>query len=186
MFTTLASTTHFLFNLTNNPLGNLVPKYGLLSKSIIMRLMGIDYGEKRIGLAISDEAGDFAFAHSVVDNCPTCWGAVLEKIKDLVQEKNVAQIVLGESVNYKGEPNPIMIKIKLFKKKLEHKLSLPVVYQSETMTTSESLRDPGRTGPRGNVSDKRKIFKINKNDASAAALILRSYIERQSARNTDA
>lgn len=144
-----------------------------------MRLLGIDYGEKRIGLAVSDETGAFAVPHSVVDNCLTCWGKVLEKIKDLVKEKNVKQIVLGESVDYKGDPNPIMVKIELFKTRLEDELGLTVVYQRETLTTSESLRGPGRTGPRGDVSDKRKIFKIKKSDASAAALILRSYIEKK-------
>ena len=144
-----------------------------------MRLLGIDYGEKRIGLAVSDEAGGFAFAHSVVDNCPTCLGAVLKKIKDLVKEKNIEQIILGESVDYKGKPNPVMKKIEPFKARLEGEIGLSVVYQGETMTTSESLRFPDSVGPRGNIANKRKKIKINKNDASAAALILRSYIEKQ-------
>lgn len=122
--------------------------------------MGIDYGEKRIGVALSDEGREFAFAHSVVENNKN----TIKKIKKICGENKVFKIVLGESFDYRGQPNPIMKKIEPFKKLLEKETSLPVVYQSETLTTQEAEREQG---------------KIEKIDASAAALILRSYIERQ-------
>lgn len=126
----------------------------------IMRLMGIDYGEKRIGVAFSDESEGFAFAHSVVVNNNKAVG----QIKKICQEKNVSKIILGESLDYKGQPNPVMEKIELFKKLLEKETGLPVVFQPEVLTTKEAERIQG---------------KIKKIDASAAALILKSYIEKQ-------
>ncbi len=125
-----------------------------------MRLMGIDYGEKRIGIALSDENGNFAFAHSVVENNKNA----IKKIKKICEKNNVEKIILGKSVDYQGRPNPVMKKIEPFKKLLEKEIGLRVEYQTETLTTKEAEREQG---------------KIKKIDASAAALILRSFIEKQ-------
>ncbi len=146
-----------------------------------MRLLGIDYGMKRIGISLSDEEAVFALPHSVIKNCPSkkCAEEAVKKIKEICGANSVGKIVLGESVDYKGHPNPIMGKVAPFKALLEKETGLPVVYQSETLTTKESLRTPDRIGPRGNVSRKRKGMEIKKNDASAAALILRSFIEKR-------
>jgi putative Holliday junction resolvase len=122
--------------------------------------MGIDYGEKRIGVALSDEGGGFAFAHGVVKNGKNA----VKKIKKICEENKVGKVILGESVDYNGRPNPIMEEIKKFKKALEEETSLPAEYQKETLTTKEAERLQ-----EGN----KKI------DASAAALILRSFLERE-------
>jgi len=125
-----------------------------------MRLMGIDYGKKRIGVALSDEGGGFAFAHSVVENDKNA----IRKVKKICEENKVGEIILGESVDYKGQPNPVMAEIKKFKTGLEKEIGLPVEYQKETLTTKEAERIIGKT---------------KKTDASAAALILRSFLERE-------
>lgn len=122
--------------------------------------MGIDYGEKRIGIALSDESESFAFAHSVVENDRN----TIKKIKKIYEENDVGEIILGKSVDYQGRPNPVMKKIEPFKKLLEKEIGLPVVYQQEILTTKEAERLQG---------------KIKKIDASAAALILRSFLEKQ-------
>lgn len=122
--------------------------------------MGIDYGEKRIGIAFSDGSESFAFAHSVVENNKN----TIKKIKKICEENNVEEIILGKSVDYQGRPNPVMKKIEPFKKLLEKEIGLRVEYQTETLTTKEAEREQG---------------KIKKIDASAAALILRSFIEKQ-------
>jgi len=125
-----------------------------------MYLMGIDFGEKRIGIALSDERANFAFAHSVVINNKN----VIKEIKKVCEENNVNKIILGESLNYSNQPNPVMKKIELFKILLEQEIGLPIVYQTETLTTQEAKRLQGN---------------IEKIDASAAALILRSFIEKE-------
>lgn len=122
--------------------------------------MGIDFGEKRIGVALSDECGSMAFPHSVVANDKNAF----KEIKKICETNNVSKIILGQSLDYKGQPNLVMAKIEIFKKTLEKETGLPVVYQPETLTTQEAQRLQGN---------------IEKIDASAAALILRSFIEKQ-------
>lgn len=125
-----------------------------------MRLIGIDFGERRIGVALSDEQANFAFPHSVVINDKNA----VKKIKKICRENEVKKIILGQSLDYKSQPNPIMKKIESFKNLLEKEIGLPVLYQSELLTTQEARRLQGE---------------IEKIDASAAALILRSFIEKQ-------
>jgi len=142
-----------------------------------MRLLGIDYGEKRIGIALSDEKREFAFPNSVIQNKTA--KLVIEQIEKICEENDVREIVLGESLDYRGKPNPIMKRISQFKEFLEKKTGLPVFYQSETLTTQESLRTPDQWGPRGKLSRKRFDFQLKKNDAMSAALILKSFIEKR-------
>lgn len=125
-----------------------------------MRLLGIDYGRKRIGIAVSDEAGQFAFPLSVISNDKN----IIKNIKKICDEKNVGKIILGKSLDYKGKPNPIMEDIEKFKKVLEKEIGLPVDYEPEFLTSQEAKRGPA---------------KPEKIDASAAAIILRSYIEKE-------
>ncbi len=125
-----------------------------------MHLIGIDFGEKRIGIALSDEQGTMAFAHSVVKNNNNA----VKEIKKICEENKVEKIILGQSLDYKGQPNLVMGKIEKFKKSLEKETGLEVLYQNETLTTQEARRLQG---------------KIEKIDASAAALILRSFIEKE-------
>lgn len=146
-----------------------------------MRYLGIDFGTKRIGIALSDEKGKMAFAHSVIANV----GAekVLAKIKKICAENAVGKIILGKSLNYKGEPNPIMAKIEPFKIALKKNTDLPVVYENETLTSAEARRPLGGERKRPPTLSKRKSPEKEKQtqikiDASAAALILQSHLDR--------
>ena len=145
-----------------------------------MRLMGIDYGEKRIGIALSDESVQFAFPHSVIENSPN----TIKKIRIICQENKVGEIILGQSLDYKKLPNPIMGKTDRFKAVLEKELDLPVVYQWEVLTTKEAERIPAFGEARPPLSNLRKMKRRRqgrhkKIDASAAALILKSFIEKE-------
>jgi len=121
--------------------------------------MGIDYGTRRIGLAISDASGSMAFPEKVLLNrgIKASAGDILEIAKD----KKVEAIVLGDSVNYRGEQNEIMGEVEMMKAELEK--SLPVHYENETMTSAMAER--GET-------------KASMLDASAAAIILNSFLAR--------
>ena len=124
-----------------------------------MRLMGIDFGMMRIGIALSDESGHFAFPHSVLANTKE----TLKTISQLCTKDRVGKIILGRSLDYKGNPNTVMKNIEIFKSELEEITSLPIEYENEFLTTAEAERIQGK----------------NKNtDASAAALILKSYIDK--------
>ena len=125
-----------------------------------MRFLGIDYGTKRIGLALSDESGRFAFPNSVLENDISAMSTILR----LVRENNVGKIVIGESRDYKGNPNPILAASKRFAEKVATETGLLVVLEPEFLTSAEAARIQGE----GKTLD-----------ASAAALILKSYLDKQ-------
>jgi putative Holliday junction resolvase len=125
-----------------------------------MRLLGIDFGSRRVGVAISDEDNIFAMPMVVLQNDS---GLVSEILK-VCKENRITGIVIGESKNYKGENNPIMERINAFKKELEAEAKLPVYFEPEFLTSSEAERLQG----------KNEML-----DASAAAIILKSYLDRK-------
>ena len=136
-----------------------------------MRYLGIDYGTKRVGLALSDESGSLAFAHGVIET-----GGAAQKIGNLTQIEGVGQVVLGKSLNLDGSPNPLMEKIERFKQELE-RLGLHVSYESEVMTSAQAARAPG--GERGQAaSPGKQAGKPSGIDAAAAALILQGYLDK--------
>jgi len=146
-----------------------------------MRYLGLDYGTKRIGVALSDEKGKMAFAYGVIANRGT--EKVSAEIKKICVENSVGKIVLGKSLNYKGELNPIMAEIEPFKTVLEKETSLPVIYENETLTSAEARRPLEGLRKRPAVLSKRKSPEKEKKagmkvDASAAALILRNYLDK--------
>ena len=123
-----------------------------------MRILGIDYGSKRIGVAISDEGRQFALPVNVVSNS----SLALKEIMKVANDFETTEIVMGESRNYKGEPNTILASSLQFKAELE-KQGYTVHLEPEFMTSVNAERFQGKT-PLG--------------DASAAALILQSYLDK--------
>lgn len=146
-----------------------------------MRYLGIDYGTKKIGIAISSEDGKFAFAYKVITNIGL--KKSVEEIAKIVKEKNISKIVLGKSLDYKGEPNPIMKEIEKFKNILEEQTELEVLYENEVLTTMEAKRHMRGERVRPPVANKKKMTIDSRKeketvDASAAAIILRSFLEK--------
>jgi putative Holliday junction resolvase len=123
-----------------------------------MRFLGIDYGEKRVGLAVSDPDLKMAFPLTVLLNS----NDLIRDITELCRENEVSEIVLGDSRDYSGKENQIMEEIKPFAEKLKSTLKLPVHFHPEFMTSIEAERLQGKN---------------KMHDASAAALILKSYLD---------
>lgn len=121
--------------------------------------MGIDYGSKRVGLALSDPSLKFAMPLSVVSNDPE----LLAKVQKIAVDNEVKEIVIGESKDYKGQANPILLDSLEFKAKLES-LGFVVYFEPEFMTSVQAERLQGKT---------------DLLDASAAALILQSYLDKE-------
>lgn len=132
-----------------------------------MRYLGIDYGTKRIGLALSDQVGDFSYPYLVLENKGIYRAA--ETIATLCTKEGVTQIVVGESKDYKGKDNKIMTEVHQFMAELEEKTSLPIDLENETLTSAEAER----------IQGPHRLL-----DASAAAVILRTYLERIKAKRT--
>ena len=124
-----------------------------------MRILGIDYGSKRIGLALSDEGRQFAMPLIVLNSTKN----LLDEVLKIAKEKETTEIVMGESKNYKGEANVIMSESLEFKKQLETN-GLTVYLEPEFMTSANAERFQG---------------KHDMLDASAAALILQSFLDKE-------
>lgn len=121
--------------------------------------MGIDYGKKRVGVALSDDAGLMAFPHKVLENN----NDLLSTLCDLISEKGVNEIVIGYSLDREGKPNEIQARIEELITDLTLQTGLPVHLEPEQYSTQEAIRFQGRNA---------------NTDASAAAIILNSYITR--------
>ena len=137
-----------------------------------MRYLGVDYGSKRVGLAISDEEGVFAFPYKIISNNME----LVDTIHNICGTEEISAIVLGESHDLSGKPNKIMGSIEEFKRNIEAELDLPVYFQKEFMTTIEAR---GREGKEINNAKKVGKGKQVGADASAAALILQRYLEKK-------
>lgn len=122
-----------------------------------MRYMGIDYGTKRVGVALSDESGSMAFPHSVLPNDAT----LIPALTKLIEKESVEEVVIGHSVDAKGQENVLQQHIDEFTGTLTLAVGVPIHLEPEQYSTQEALRTQGRT---------------EKTDASAAAIILNSYL----------
>lgn len=123
-----------------------------------MRYLGIDFGEKRVGIAVSDEDGKIAFPTVVLANDEH----LMKNIVDLCMKNAVEMVVMGESRDYQGQINDIMWKIQGFKKQLET-IGFTVVFEPEFMTSKQASQ----------ITGENKML-----DASAAAIILQSYLNK--------
>ena len=128
-----------------------------------MKYIGIDYGTKRVGIALSDDGGKLAFPNTILDND----SKMVEKLKSLIIENSVQKIIIGESKNYKMEDNEIMSDILDLKSILETELNIDVELQPEFLTSVEAKKITGKTG-KGEIVDD-----------SAAAIILQSYLDKK-------
>lgn len=131
------------------------------------RIMALDAGDKRIGVAVSDPLGITAQGLTVLENTP----AVFDEIAGLCRQYGVKQIVLGLPRNMNYSLGPRAEWTKEFGEKTAAATGLPVVYEDERLTTAAANRvmleaDLSR-GKRRKVIDK-----------MAAVLILQSYLAR--------
>ncbi len=131
-----------------------------------MRILAVDYGESRVGLAISDVTCTISQPLAVIPR-----KLALREIGRIVEEMDVSLIVVGLPLNMDGTEGPMAIKARAFASELEG-LGVRVVMWDERLTSFEA---EGVMRGHGVRAKKRK----KKLDAVAAALILKSYLERE-------
>jgi putative Holliday junction resolvase len=115
-----------------------------------MKYLGIDYGTKRVGVAISDEDGSFAFPKEIVTLDKS-----VEYIASLVQSEDVQGIVID---------NEVVVDAKSFASRLENKISVPIFFEREDFSSVEAHRYQTKKGSR---------------DDSAAAVILQRFLDKK-------
>ena len=134
-----------------------------------MKYLGIDYGTKRIGVAVSDDTGSLAFPLGTIK----AGQGALEEVASLARENTVTGIVIGESRDLSGQANDVMEDIEQFKKDIEELTKLPCLFEREYFTSTYAARQ---------FAPEAKSRKANPShatlDASAAALILQSYLDK--------
>lgn len=136
-----------------------------------MRILGLDYGSKTVGVAISDPLGITA------QGVETIWRKqenhlrqTLARIEELVSEYHVEKIVLGYPKNMNNTIGPRAQATEEFKEHIERRTGLQVILQDERLSTVESERILIESGVR---RENRKEYV----DKMAAAVILQSYLD---------
>jgi len=132
------------------------------------RILAIDYGTKRVGIAMTDPMRIFAKAHSVLKN--SGFESLVKEILNLVQEYQVTLIVVGMPYAIDGGLTPKTIETKEFQEKLQERTKIPVVSCDERYSSSEAEEELKMMGK--SWQESRKLV-----DAMAAAMILKTYLE---------
>ena len=135
-----------------------------------MRTMGIDYGDARTGIAVSDAAGFLASPVCVIKE--RTFEEVIKKAAGLAAEHSVGQIVVGYPKNMNGTIGARAEKSQLFAKELEATAGVPVKLWDERCTTMSAAVYLNATDTHGK---KRK----NVIDAAAATIILQDFLDFQ-------
>ncbi len=141
-----------------------------------MRIMGLDVGVKRIGIAISDPLGWTAQGHSVLHR--TKINKDLEVLQQICREYAIEEIVLGYPLNMNGTVGPKAEEIKQFGKVLGDYLQLPISYWDERLSTVSAQRHLIAA----DVSRQKRKDVIDK---LAAVNILQAYLDRISNKKFD-
>lgn len=135
-----------------------------------MRIMALDVGERRIGVAVSDPLGLTAQAHSVVSRRRP--ETDFEEIARLADELGVERIVVGLPRNLNGTEGPSAARSREFSSSLTRKVQIPVELYDERLTTVEAENILLES----DMSRRKRRAVIDK---VAAALILEGYLHRR-------
>ncbi len=137
-----------------------------------MRIMGLDFGSKTVGVAVSDPLGITAQPIEIVRRkSENKLRQTLARIEELIREYQVTQLVLGLPKNMNNTLGERAEKSLEFKEILERRTGLPVVMWDERLTTVEA----NRALMEGNVRREERGKYV---DALAAVLILQGYLDR--------
>ena len=134
------------------------------------RVLGIDFGQARIGVAVSDELGMLAHPLETIPGARL--DAAAKRIAQLAREKDAEQVVLGMPRHLNGEMGAAAAEVIAFAERLRGLLPCPLIMWDERLTTTAAhrvLRDSGRK-----TRQTRGVV-----DQVAAQMILQGYLDRQ-------
>jgi putative Holliday junction resolvase len=133
-----------------------------------MRSLGLDVGDKRIGVALSDPEGILASPFAVINRGDE--SQALEAILNIIKQQQVGRVIIGLPHSLDGSLGEQAQKVKDFVQKLSSRIQVPLEYRDERLTTvmAERLR---------RASGSKRTKKKTRNDAQAAALILQGYLD---------
>jgi putative holliday junction resolvase len=133
-----------------------------------MRILAVDHGEKRIGLALSDPAGMFASPLKVIGHVSRLLDAA--QVAELAVQNQAGLIIVGQSFDEEGQPNLAGRRAARFAEALRTQTDIPVSLWDESFSTQDARATRIEMG----VSRKKRGGHL---DELAAVMILRSYLE---------
>ena len=133
-----------------------------------MRILAVDHGEKRIGLALSDATATIASPLKVVEHVSRAIDAA--QVADIAVQNEVSLIVVGQSFDEEGHPNLAGRRAGRFADELKNQTSIPIEMWDESFSTQTARAARIELG----ISRKKRA---GHQDAFAAVVILQSYLE---------
>ena len=133
-----------------------------------MRILAVDHGEKRIGLALSDPTATIASPFKVIEHVSRVMDAA--QVANLAAENEVALIVIGQSYDEEGNPNLAGRRAAKFAEALKGQTQIPVILWDESFSTQDARATRIEMG----VSRTKRSGHI---DELAAVMILKSYLD---------
>ncbi len=137
-----------------------------------MKVIAVDHGEKRIGLAISDPTGTIARPLWIIHHSSRVKDAAL--VAELARENQAGLIVIGQSFDEEGCPNPAGRRAVRFAAELRNQTEIPVLLWDESLTTQDARQERIEW----NIPLKKRRSHV---DDLAAAVLLQSYLDAQHA-----
>lgn len=151
----------------------------LINLNIKNRIIGIDHGSVRIGIAVSDESGSIAFGKETIPNDSKC----LSKILSLIKENEASKVIVGYPLNLKGDKTKQTLEVDKFLHELRNLLlkesiSTEIIEWDERFTSKMAVDSMIASGMK-------KKNRQNKNniDIISAAIMLQSYLDSSKSSN---
>ncbi len=136
-----------------------------------MRILALDHGTVRVGVAVSDELGMIARPLEFILAEP--WEGFIARFNQLLAELHPEQIIVGMPRNMDGSMGPAAEKVRVFIERMRETVSVPIRTWDERLTTVQAQRMLRQSGHK--AKDQK-----GKMDQTAAAIILQSYLDSQS------
>ncbi len=127
-----------------------------------MKLLGIDYGGSKVGLAVGDSENQLAWPYKIINYCS--WKSLIKEIREICRQEEVGKIVVGLPLGLASQPSPQSEIVNKFINRLRKNFKIPVIDWDERFTTCQAKKMIGR----------------GREDAAAAMLILQAYLDYQS------
>jgi putative holliday junction resolvase len=136
-----------------------------------MRILAIDHGTRRMGIAVSDELAMIAQPLEFIPAEP--FADFLNRLREILREKQVELILIGMPRNMDGSYGPAALKVQEFVAVLKDAIAIPIQTLDERLTSVQAHRFLTQASVRGRE-------RRSKVDRSAAAILLQSYLDARS------
>ena len=134
------------------------------------KFLGIDYGDSKVGLALSDEEKKFAFARQTLSNLQK--SKLFQNVASNCEKENIERVIVGLPLNQEGKMGKQATKVRLFGNELADFLKMPVEFEDERFSTAMA----GQLFREANKKTRETKGII---DQQAAQIILQTYLDKQ-------